>query len=133
MVLAHYEAIGASLMELGIARWKSREEIIAMSQIEGAENLTEPLSRGERIILLTAHFTPLELSGHLMLGICPRIDAVFQMHSNELLTEIQRTTRERVAQNTIESSDVRGMVRSLKSGRLSGLHRIKRSTANSPC
>jgi KDO2-lipid IV(A) lauroyltransferase len=116
LVLAHYEAVGASLMELGIARWKSTKEIMAMSQVEGAENLTGPLSRGERVILLTAHFTPLELSGHLMDGICPRIDAVFQMHPNELLTEIQRTTRERIAQSTVESSDVRGMVRSLKAG-----------------
>ena len=116
LVLAHYEAVGASLMEFGLARWKSHEEIIAMSQIEGTENLTGPLSRGERVILLTAHFTSLELSGRVMQGICPHIDAVFQMHPNELLTEIQRTTRERVAANTIESGDVRGMVRSLKSG-----------------
>lgn len=116
LVLAHYEAIGASMMELGLARWASREEVIAMSRIDGAENLTEPLSRGEFVILLTGHFTPLELSGRVMQEICPRIDAVFQMHPNEFLTEIQRTTRERVAANTIESSDVRGMVRSLRSG-----------------
>jgi KDO2-lipid IV(A) lauroyltransferase len=116
LVLAHYEAIGASMVELALARWKSHEEISAMSQIEGAENLTGPLDRGDRVILLTGHFTPLELSGRVMQGICPRIDAVFQMHPNELLTEILRTTRERVAASTIESSDVRGMVRSLKSG-----------------
>ena len=115
LVLAHYEAVGASLMELGLARWASHEEIAAMSCIDGAENLTEPLKRGEFVILLTGHFTPLELSGRVMEGICPRIDAVFQTHSNEFLTEILRTTRERVAANTIESSDVRGMVRSLKS------------------
>jgi KDO2-lipid IV(A) lauroyltransferase len=116
LVLAHYEAIGASIMELALARWMSHEEISAMSHIEGAENLTGPLERGERVILLTAHFTSLELSGHVMCGICPKIDAVFQMHPNKLLTEILRTTRERVAASTIESSDVRSMVRSLKSG-----------------
>jgi len=116
LVLAHYEALGASLMELGLARWKSHEEVSAMSEIEGAENLTGPLERGARVILLTGHFTPLELSGRVMQGICPRIDAVFQMHPHEFLTEILRTTRERVAESTIESSDVRGMVRSLRSG-----------------
>jgi KDO2-lipid IV(A) lauroyltransferase len=116
LVLAHYEAIGASMMDLGLARWASDEKIAAMSRINGAENLTEPLEQGEFVILLTGHFTSLELSGLVMKDICPRIDAVFQMHPNEFLTEILRTTRERVAANTIESSDVRSMVRSLRSG-----------------
>ncbi len=116
LVLAHYEAIGASMMELGLARWAPVEKIAAMSRIDGAENLTEPLKQGEFVILLTGHFTPLELSGRVMQKICPRIDAVFQLHPNEFLTEILRTTRERVAANTIESSDIRGMVRSLRSG-----------------
>ena len=116
LVLAHYEAIGASMMELGLARWMSHDDVAAMSQIEGAENLSGPLAQGQRVILLTGHFTPLELSGRVMEEICPNIDAVFQMHPNKLLTEILRTTRERVAASTIESSDVRAMVRSLRSG-----------------
>lgn len=116
LVLAHYEAIGASMMEHGLARWRSHEEIKAISEIEGAENLTEPLKRGERVILLTGHFTPMELSGRVMQSICPRIAAVFQMHSNAFLTEILRTTRERMAESTVESTDVRGMVRNLRSG-----------------
>jgi KDO2-lipid IV(A) lauroyltransferase len=116
LVLRHYESIGASLVEFGLARWGPDEEVLAMSSIEGAENLTGPLERGQRVILLTGHFTPLELSGRVMRPICPRIDAVFQMHPNALLTEMMRTTREQVAEQTIESSDVRGMVRSLKSG-----------------
>ncbi len=35
LVLAHYEAVGASLMELGLARWRSTKEIMSMSNIEG--------------------------------------------------------------------------------------------------
>ncbi len=116
LVLAHYEAIGASMMELGLARWASDEKVAALSRIEGAENLTEPLQQGQFVILLTGHFTSLELSGRVMREICPGLDAVFQMHPNEFLTEILRTSRERAASNTIESSDIRGMVRSLKSG-----------------
>lgn len=116
LVLAHYESIGVSLMEFGLARWASLEKVAAMSSIEGGENLTNALDAGEHIILLTGHFTTLELSGKVMRQICPRFDAVFQMQPNEFLTEILRTTRERAVTRTIESSDVRGMVRSLKSG-----------------
>lgn len=116
LVIAHYEAIGASMMELGLARWAPVGKIATMSRIEGAENLTQALEQGEAVILLTGHFTPLELSGRVMQCICPHIDAVYQPHPNRLLTEIQRTNRERVARNTIESSDVRGMVRSLRTG-----------------
>ncbi len=116
LTLAHYEALGASMMELGLARWGSHEKITAISRIEGAENLTKALDQGEAVILLTGHFTSLELSGLVMQPICPRIAAVFQLHPHEFLTEFLRTTRERVAEQTIESSDVRRMVRSLKSG-----------------
>ncbi len=104
------------MMELGLARWASDEKVAALSRIEGAENLTEPLQQGQFVILLTGHFTSLELSGRVMREVCPGLDAVFQMHPNEFLTEILRTSRERAASNTIESSDIRGMVRSLKSG-----------------
>ena len=116
LLLAHYEAIGASMMELGLARWASDEKVAALSRIEGAENLTEPLQQGQFVILLTGHFTSLELSGRVMREVCPGLDAVFQMHPNEFLTEILRTSRERAVSSTIESSDIRGMVRSLKSG-----------------
>ena len=116
LVLAHYEAIGAAIMELGLARWASDTKIAAMSQIEGANNLTEALQQGEAVILLTGHFTSLELSGRIMQIICPQFDAVFKQHPNEFLSEIFRTNRERAVENTIESKDVRGMVRSLLSG-----------------
>lgn len=116
LVLAHYEAIGASIMELGLARWATDEKIAAISRIEGAENLTEVLQQGEAVILLTGHFTPLELSARVMLPVCPRIHAVFKLHPIEVLTEILRTNRERAVETMIESSDVRSMVRSLRSG-----------------
>jgi KDO2-lipid IV(A) lauroyltransferase len=116
LVLAHYEAMGASLVEFGLARWGPQEKVAAMSQVEGGEHLAKALEEGERVILLTGHFTALELSGRVMQHICPTIHVVFQTHSNEMVTEILRTTRERTAKKTIESNDVRAMVRSLRSG-----------------
>jgi KDO2-lipid IV(A) lauroyltransferase len=116
LVLAHYEAIGASMMELGLARWAPEEKIAGISRTEGLENITTAIAEGKPVILLTGHFTSLELSGHFLKDACPSIDVVFQQHPNELLIEFLRTTRERFARRTIASNDVRSMVHSLRSG-----------------
>jgi KDO2-lipid IV(A) lauroyltransferase len=116
LILAHYESIGASMVELALARWGPQDKVTAMSVVEGGENLTRALEEGRRVILLTGHFTALELSGRVMQHLCPTIHVVFQAHPNEMLTEILRTTREQIAKKTIDSSDVRAMVQSLRSG-----------------
>ena len=69
------------------------------------------------VILLSAHFTTLEISGRLLAMNCPPFDAVFRKNRSEFITELQRTGRERSADETIEKRDIKKMVRSLRAGR----------------
>jgi KDO2-lipid IV(A) lauroyltransferase len=117
LVLAHYEALGVSMMELGLAWWASDESIAAMLRIEGAEHLTDALANGQAVILLTGHFTPLELTGRALRNVCPEFDCVYQEQGSEFLVELLRLSRGRSVKNLIANSDVRGMVRCLLSGR----------------
>ena len=47
----------------------------------------------------------------------PPFDAVYRKNRSEFVTEIQRSGRERSAENTIEKRDIKKMVRSLRAGR----------------
>jgi KDO2-lipid IV(A) lauroyltransferase len=116
LALAHFEALGMSIVELALGRWASDRKLLAMTRIEGAENIRNATDRGVGVILLSAHFTTLEISGRVLSLNCPPFDAVYRKNRSEFMTEILRTNREKSARSTIEKSDIKSMVRSLKAG-----------------
>lgn len=116
LVRAHFEALGASLIELALGRWAPDQKLVAMTRIEGAEHIRRALDAGNGVILLSAHFTTLELSGRVLSRHCPPFDCVFRKHRSEFLTELLRTSRERSARATIDKNDIKSMVRSLREG-----------------
>jgi len=69
------------------------------------------------VILLSAHFTALELSGRVLALNTPPFDAVYRKNRSNFITEILRTGRERSAEGTIEKRDIKSVVRSLRGGR----------------
>jgi KDO2-lipid IV(A) lauroyltransferase len=113
---AHFEALGMSLFELALGRWASDRKLLAMTRIEGAEHISKATDRGVGVILLSAHFTTLEISGRVLSLNCPPFDAVYRKNRSEFMTEILRTNRERSARSTIEKNDIKSMVRSLREG-----------------
>jgi len=117
MVWRHFEALGMSLVEMGLGRWASDEYLSSMTDIVGVEHLQKALEGGKGVILLSAHFTTLELSGRVLKMNAPPYDAVYRKNRSPFLTEILITGRERSVDNTIEKRDIKGMVRSLRSGR----------------
>ena len=116
LALAHFEALGMSIIELALGRWASDQKLLAMTRIEGAEHIRHYTDRGVGVILLSAHFTTLEISGRVLSLNSPPFDAVYRKNRSEFMTEILRTNRERSARSTIEKNDIKSMVRSLKDG-----------------
>ena len=112
----HFEALGMSVIELGLGRWASDNELVRLTKIEGTEHIEQAAAKGVGIILLSAHFTTLEISGRVLSLNCPPFEAVYRKHRNPFLTEILRTGRERSAKSTIEKNDIKSMVRSLREG-----------------
>jgi KDO2-lipid IV(A) lauroyltransferase len=113
----HFEALGMSLIEMGLGRWASDRLHSRIARLDGLENLQQALDRGKGVILLSAHFTTLEISGRLLAMNCPPFDAVYRKNRSEFITELQRTGRERSADRTIEKRDIKLMVRRLREGR----------------
>ena len=113
----HFEALGMSVIEMGLGRWASDSKLDAMTTIVGVEHLQNAVDAGQGIILLSAHFTTLELSGRVLSLNCPPFDAVYRRNRSDFVTEVLRTGRERSAETTIEKRDIKTMVRSLRQGR----------------
>jgi KDO2-lipid IV(A) lauroyltransferase len=112
----HFAALGMSVIEMGLGRWASDSKIAALCTIENLEYLTEPQKAGKGVILLSAHFTTIEVSGRAVRHAGAHFDAVYRRNRSAFVTEILRSGRERSADNTIEKRDIKQMVRRLRAG-----------------
>jgi KDO2-lipid IV(A) lauroyltransferase len=118
LVRRHFDALGMSMIEMGLGRWASDEHLVSITTTEGLQHVLDAVNSGHGVILLSAHFTTLELSGRVLkLGI-PPFDAVYRKSRSAFATEVLRSGRERSAARTIEKRDIKAMVRSLREGRI---------------
>ncbi len=116
LALEHFEALGASLMELALGRWASHQKMQRLTTIHGIEHVTKAIETGKSVILLSAHFTTLEISGRAFSQHIPAFDFVYRPLSNQLLTELVVGGREVSGRRAIEKHDIKSMVRSLREG-----------------
>lgn len=117
LTFEHFKALGMTLIEMGLGRWASDAHLASITTMKGIEHLHEAIENGQGVILLSAHFTTLEISGRVLAQNSPPFDAVFRKNHNDFITELQRSGRERSADDTIEKRDIKKMVRSLRGGR----------------
>ena len=116
LALKHFEEVGASVAELGITRWKSSKNIYKTSTWEGKQFIEEAKKQKRGILLLSAHFTTLEIGGSLLRYEFPEFDVVYRKNRNEFVTEILRSTREGFARKAIEKRDIKKTIRTLNNG-----------------
>ncbi|MDH3374796.1 MAG: lipid A biosynthesis lauroyl acyltransferase [Gammaproteobacteria bacterium] len=112
----HFAALGMSLIEMGLGRWAADEHLTALTTIEGVNHVLQAVNDGKGVILLSAHFTTLEISGRVLSLSIPPFDAVYRKSRSTFLTEVLRSGRERSAARTIEKRDIKSMVRRLREG-----------------
>jgi KDO2-lipid IV(A) lauroyltransferase len=114
----HFAALGMSMIEMGLGRWAADERLTSITSLEGLGHVLQAVNDGQGVILLSAHFTTLELSGRVLKLNIPPFDAVYRKSRNPFTTEMLRTGRERSAATTIEKRDIKKMVRNLREGRI---------------
>jgi KDO2-lipid IV(A) lauroyltransferase len=106
-----------ALCESSMSWWSSDERIRSLSRIEGCEHLDAARSHGRGIILLTAHFTTLEISARILNTNRP-ICALYNPLRNPVLAAASNASRERRARNAIRNDDIRAMVRALRNNEI---------------
>ena len=109
----HFASLGIALMEIGLAWWSPAARLREMAQVEGLEHVREALRRGRGVILLTAHFTPLEIGGRILSAIFP-INVLYRPTKNEALAYMQSRCRCRNGGRAIRRDDIRSMVAALE-------------------
>ena len=62
----HFRSLGVGVFETAISWWSSDARILKLTRLEGEEHLQAALARGRGAILLSAHFTTLEIGARAL-------------------------------------------------------------------
>lgn len=113
VVREHFGALGCALLETAQVWWASDRQLAALIRIEGVEHLQRALAGGRGAILLSAHFTTLEM-GARALCIHRPTAIMYQTPRNALIAELSLRGRTTHARRAISSDNVRELLQSLK-------------------
>lgn len=116
LVRAHFESFGMGIVELAMSWWTPASRLAGRLQVEGLEHLQQAQQEGRGVMLVSAHFTSIDVSGRLFRQVGD-IDVLYRRHENPVIEHFMSASRARLFRHAIDRSDVRGMIRALKAGR----------------
>ena len=108
-----FESIGIAFFEVALAWWASDRRLRPLGRIEGLEHLQSALQLGKGAILLSGHFTTLELGARL-LRLSQSFRPMYRPSKNPAWDWVMLRSRERHVEQAIDRRDIRGMLRALR-------------------
>jgi KDO2-lipid IV(A) lauroyltransferase len=118
----HFISLGIGFFEVGIARWKSTKKLKQIVQVQGLKNLRDAVAKNKGVILLSAHFTLLEISaliGRNNIGIgLPPLVGMYRLGNNLLINRFFRNTRLRSCESLVTKNEVKNLIRALKNKKI---------------
>jgi KDO2-lipid IV(A) lauroyltransferase len=88
----------------------------SICQVEGKEHLDRALANGKGVILLTGHFTTLEI-GAMLIGLYTKLNGVYKKAHNPMFNAFMTHYRSTYGEELIENKNIRSMIRGLRKGR----------------
>jgi len=108
-----FASLGIGVMEMAMSWWGSDRQLRKLVHLDGLEHLHRALEQGKGVILLSAHFTTLEIGGRLLSMRAP-FHVMYRPHKNAAFEAMLQAARTRHFRKAIPRGDLRGMLRSLK-------------------
>ena len=109
---AHYDSLALGLFEV-CAGWWAKPAELPPHRVVGLEHLTAALAGGNGALLLTAHFTTLEIGGRFMSEAHP-MGGLYRDPNNPVVAHLMRGQRARHRTPAVHFDDLRGLVRGLR-------------------
>jgi Kdo2-lipid IVA lauroyltransferase/acyltransferase len=109
----HFASLGIALLETPFAWWGAPAQLARRVHIEGAEHLHAALACNRGVILLTAHFTSMEMAGRALVTVAP-VGFLYRRPSNEAVAFALEHFRVGYGGHPIPKDDIRAFIGALK-------------------
>jgi KDO2-lipid IV(A) lauroyltransferase len=106
-------SMGIGVLEMAMSWWAPARRLKKLARVEGLQHLQDALDRDKGVILLSAHFTTLEIGGRLLALHAP-FHVMYREHKNAAFDRVMKAARIRHFGKAIPRGDLRGMLRSLQ-------------------
>ena len=118
--IASFKSLGISVFEFAQSWWRDRNYMRSICEVEGKQHLDKAMARGKGVILLTGHFTTLEV-GAMLMGLQPSLNGayngVYKKTHNPMVNAVMAHYRSTFGNDLIENKNVRALIRGLRQGR----------------
>ena len=113
----HFESLGMQLAELGLTWFAPPAKLAPLIHVEGMEHLEAAAAGGRGVVLLSAHFPAIELSGSVLRSATTvRLAALYRPSHNALVDEILLRSRAKAIEVQIPKESLRQLLRTLARG-----------------
>lgn len=110
----HYHSLALGLFETCRGWWSAARDL-PPHRVVGGEHLEQAIARGKGVVLLTAHFTTLELCARMM-NERFALAVLYRDPNNAVLAAYMRRQREQHAKLAVHFDDLKGLIRALRAG-----------------
>ncbi|MGQ0620289.1 MAG: LpxL/LpxP family Kdo(2)-lipid IV(A) lauroyl/palmitoleoyl acyltransferase [Panacagrimonas sp.] len=116
---AHFAALGRGLFETALAWFASDARLAARFEVAGREHLDTALASGQGLLLLTGHFSTLEIGARIVCSAAGLpFHAMYRPYDNPVMDHFMHRWREqRSGLPALPRDDLRRLVKALRSGR----------------
>lgn len=110
----HYQSLALGILEVARCWWRKPADL-PPHRIEGLDLLKAAVAKGKGVLLVSGHFTTLEITGR-MLSLAHPIACLYRDPNNTLLAALLRRHRTAWATRAIEMRDLKGLLGALRAG-----------------
>lgn len=108
---------GMMMIETAVSWWASDKQLYPRVTYDGLEHLEAAKQKGKGVILLTGHFTSMEIGGRLIMLQTPAY-VMFRHLKNPLFNAVMMRSRIYHSEGIVMRDDVRAMLRALRKNKV---------------
>lgn len=119
LATAHFAALGRGLFETALAWFASDARLRPRFEVAGREHLDAVLASGQGMLLLTGHFSTLEIGARIVCSVAGLpFHAMYRPYDNPVMDFfMHRWRQQRSGLPALPRDDLRRLVKALRSGR----------------